>query len=87
MWQGMSFVFNHEHASEFVSTILDAFRAQAPKPSNPQCQPQAQWKAAGQAKRKGTTLQGWLLCFPRTKSWSSDFIRTDVVRTSMCQEK
>ena len=47
MWQDVSLAVDHEHAFEFVSTILDAPGArvtlsQVPKPSDPQCRPQAQ---------------------------------------------
>ena len=45
MWQNVRLAFDYEHASESFSTILDAPGAQAPKPCDPQCQPQAQRKA------------------------------------------
>ena len=79
MWQDVRLAVDHEFASEFASTILDAPGAQATKPS----QPQAQRKAG----KKGATTQGWLLSFPRLKSRPSDFIRTDVFRASMGQEE
>ena len=50
-WQDVRLAVNHEHASEFVSTILDAPGAQAPKPIGPQCQPQAQ-RTAGEMERR-----------------------------------
>ena len=68
-------VVDCENASEFVSTILDA--PGAPKPSDPPCKPQAKRKAGENARWNEVTMPGWLLCFPRPKSRSSDFIRTD----------
>ena len=44
MWQDVRLAVDHEHASEFVSTILDA--PGAPQPSDPQCQPRARRKAS-----------------------------------------
>ena len=43
MWQDVLLAVDHEHASEFVSTILDA--PGAAKPSDPLCQAQAKQKA------------------------------------------
>ena len=39
----------------------------APKPSNPPCKPQAKRKAGENARWKEATMQGWLLCFPKTE--------------------
>ena len=44
MRQDVRLAVDHEHASEFVSTILDA--PGAPQPSDPQCQPRAKRKAS-----------------------------------------
>ena len=45
MWPDMRLAVDHVHASEFVLTLLDVPGAQAPKPRDTQCQPQAQRKA------------------------------------------
>ena len=74
MWQDGSLAVDHENATEFVTTILNALGA--PNPSNPPCPPQAKRE---DRRMERTTMQGWLLCFPRPKSWYSDFIRTDVL--------
>ena len=47
IWQDVRVAFDHEHASEFVSTILDT--PGAPQPSDPPCQPVA---ATSQAEDK-----------------------------------
>ena len=42
MWQDVCSAIDYDHASEFVSNILDD--PLAPKPSDPQCQPQPRRK-------------------------------------------
>ena len=72
MWQDVLLAVDHEHASEFVSTILDA--PGAAKPSDPLCQAQAKQKAG---KRKSS--QDARLLFSKTKVMVSRFYQNGLL--------
>ena len=60
MWQdvSVSLAFDHEHASEFVSTVLDD--QDAPQSSYPLCQPNAKRKASETKRRHDKRLSSLL---------------------------
>ena len=58
MWQDVRLAADYDHASEFVSNILDD--PLAPKPSDPQCQPQPRRKAGAMATSHNATLASLL---------------------------
>ena len=79
MWQDVRLAVDHEHASEFVSPILDAPVLRHP---NLPIVPATTKHSKRQAQWKGATMQGWLLCFPRPKSCHNHGPQISSERTS-----